>query len=47
MFSLLLFVIFCVIVWALFQNGHQGIAAFLVITFLVWGFFALLMPTHA
>jgi hypothetical protein len=47
MLSFLLFLIFCVIVWALFHNGRQGVAVFLVITFLVWGFFALFMPAHA
>jgi hypothetical protein len=41
MFSFLLFAIFCVIVWALFHNGHRAISIFLVIAFLVWGFFAL------
>jgi len=37
MLAFLLFVIFCIIVWALFRNGNQGIALFLVIAFLVWG----------
>ena len=29
MLAFLLFVIFCIIVWALFRNGNQGIALFL------------------
>jgi len=43
MLAFLLFVIFCIIVWALFRNGNQGIALFLVIAFLVWGFFGPLL----
>jgi hypothetical protein len=43
MLAFLLFVIFCIIVWALFRNENQGIAIFLVITFLVWGFFGPLL----
>jgi hypothetical protein len=41
--AFLLVVIFCIVVWALFRNGNQGIAIFLVITFLVWGFFGPLL----
>jgi hypothetical protein len=41
MFVFLLFVIFCLIVWALFRNGHRGIAIFLVIAFLAFGFFTI------
>jgi hypothetical protein len=37
MFAFLLFVIFCVIVWALFRGGHWGIATFLIIAFLEIG----------
>ena len=43
MLTFLLFVIFCTIVWALFRNGNQSIALFLVIAFLVWGFFGPLL----
>jgi hypothetical protein len=43
MFAFLLFVTFCIIVWALFRNGNQGIAIFLTIAFLVWGFFGPLL----
>jgi hypothetical protein len=43
MLAFLLFVILCIIVWALFRSGNQGIAIFLVITFLVWGFFGPLL----
>gem|GEM_PF-5948687 len=41
MFTFLLFVIFCIIVWALFRDGHWGIATFLIIAFLVWALFQL------
>lgn len=41
MLAFLLFAIFCLIVWALFRAGHWGIAAFLIIAFLAWGFFSL------
>jgi hypothetical protein len=42
MFAFLLFVIFCIIVWALFRGRHWGIATFLIIAFLVWGLFTAL-----